>query len=138
MQVAAMPFRWADREVEILLITTRETRRWIVPKGWPHKGKSFPDSAACEALEEAGVTGQVFREALGSYRYDKRLAFGQIVALEVMVYPLRVETQRPDWREIGQREQLWASLARAEQLVEPALRPLLGRLADRLSMEAAA
>lgn len=137
MQVAAMPFRNSGDGVEILLITTRETGRWIVPKGWPKRGKSFPDSAASEAAEEAGVAGQVFREALGSYWYDKHLPFGDTVACEVMVYPLRVDEHLTWWREIGQRRQGWFALEQAEQLVEPALRPLFSRLLERLSADAA-
>jgi 8-oxo-dGTP pyrophosphatase MutT (NUDIX family) len=137
MQIAAMPFRHGEHGVEILLITTRDTGRWIVPKGWPHKGKTFPDSAACEALEEGGVAGQMFREALGSYWYDKRLETGAILTCEVMVYPLWVDQQLSSWREIGQRERRWFTVDEAERLVEPTLRPLFARLLQRLSVESA-
>lgn len=135
MQIAAMPFRHGERDVEILLITTRDTGRWIIPKGWPHKGKTFPESAACEALEEAGVAGQIFCEALGGYQYDKRLETGAVLACEVIVYPLWVDQQLSSWREVGQRDRRWFPIHDAERLVEAPLRPLFARLLQRLSMD---
>jgi 8-oxo-dGTP pyrophosphatase MutT (NUDIX family) len=138
IQVAAVPFRLGERGLEILLITSRESGRWIVPKGWPHKGLSLPDSAACEALEEAGITGLVSRKALGSYGYDKRLADGRTLACEVMAYPLLVDDLAPMWREFGQRVRQWRSIEEAVGLVEPALAGLLERLPDHLpELEAA-
>lgn len=136
-QIAAMPFRHGERGVEVLLITTRDTGRWIIPKGWPHKGKSFPESAACEALEEAGVVGEMLQEALGSYWYDKRLETGAILACEVLVYPLWVDLQLSSWREVGQRDRRWFPIDDAARLVEPALRPLFDRLLQRMSMDGA-
>jgi 8-oxo-dGTP pyrophosphatase MutT (NUDIX family) len=132
VQVAAVPFRFGEHGLEILLITSRDSGRWIVPKGWPHKGLNFPDSAACEALEEAGITGLVSREALGSYWYDKRLPDGQAIACEVMAYPLLVDDLAPMWREFGQRVRSWRPIEEAAALVEPALAGLLSRLPDRL------
>ena len=73
-QVAALPWRrGADGGVEILLVTSRETRRWVTPKGGRMPGKTDAEAAAQEALEEAGVEGRVADEPVGSFRYLKVL-----------------------------------------------------------------
>jgi 8-oxo-dGTP pyrophosphatase MutT (NUDIX family) len=73
-QIAALPFRRTTAgEIEILLITSRETGRFIIPKGWPMKRLSDPDAAAREAYEEAGVVGKVQRKPICDYLYWKRL-----------------------------------------------------------------
>ena len=59
IQYAALPYRIVRRRVEILLITSRDTRRWVIPKGWPMKGLKPQDAAAVEAAEEAGLIGEV-------------------------------------------------------------------------------
>ena len=70
-QFAALPWRRnADGEVEVLMITSRDTRRWVIPKGWPIKGIKSPKSAAQEAFEEAGVIGKVRKSPVGAYAYD--------------------------------------------------------------------
>ena len=67
-QVAALPVRRkGDGDIEVLLITSRKTNRWIIPKGWPMKGKKRHEAAAQEALEEAGISGHVHKKPLGSY-----------------------------------------------------------------------
>jgi 8-oxo-dGTP pyrophosphatase MutT (NUDIX family) len=78
---------------EFLLITSRETGRWIVPKGWPMKGKKPHACAAREALEEAGVKGKIDKSAIGCYRYVKRLSNNASAPCIVDVYPLMVERQ---------------------------------------------
>jgi 8-oxo-dGTP pyrophosphatase MutT (NUDIX family) len=126
-QYAALPWRrTADGRVEVLLITSRETRRWVIPKGWPIKGLKSPKSAAREAFEEAGVTGDVSKTKLGVYHYDKRLASGRLQAVRVTVYPLRVETEAKDWQEKSQRDKLWTSIEDAAPKVdEPELQALI-------------
>src|ERR1700758_2793110 len=90
-QFAAIPYRiGADGHVEILLITSRETRRWVIPKGWPMKGKSSAKSAAREAFEEAGVTGKLDKSPVGAYAYDKRLKSGRLQRVRVTVFGLEV------------------------------------------------
>jgi 8-oxo-dGTP pyrophosphatase MutT (NUDIX family) len=74
-----------------MLVTSRETRRWIIPKGWPQKGKPPHDSAAREAYEEAGVVGAVARCPVGSFAYEKRFKNGRVVVCEVYVFPLKVK-----------------------------------------------
>ena len=86
VQYAALPFRLDGKtRTEVMLVTSRETRRWIIPKGWPHKGKAPHDSAAREAFEEAGVVGAVGKRTVGSFPYQKRLKNGGVTVCEVHV-----------------------------------------------------
>jgi len=125
-QAAALPWRRSgEGEVQVLLITSRETRRWVIPKGWPIKGLKPPQTAAREALEEAGVKG-VTAKKIGVYHYDKRLSSGQVQKVRVAVYPLRVEAELDSWPESRQRVRLWTSPEDAASLVlEPELAELL-------------
>jgi 8-oxo-dGTP pyrophosphatase MutT (NUDIX family) len=78
VQYAALPFRQTGRSrTEVMLVTSRGTRRWIIPKGWPHKGKAPHDSAAREAFEEAGVVGAVGKRAVGSFPYQSAFRWNQ-------------------------------------------------------------
>jgi 8-oxo-dGTP pyrophosphatase MutT (NUDIX family) len=109
-----------------MLVTSRETGRWIIPKGWPKKRKAPYASAAREALEEAGVVGEVGKDPIGSYSYKKRLKSGAVVACEVQVFPLEVKRQQKTWREKGERELHWFSPTDAAKAVrEPALRDVI-------------
>jgi 8-oxo-dGTP pyrophosphatase MutT (NUDIX family) len=95
-----LPYRRrADSATEVLLVTSRETGRWIIPKGWPLKGKSPHKAAAREAREEAGVVGRIKRRAIGSYSYEKRLKGGKVVDCEVQVFVLKVKRQETTWLE---------------------------------------
>ena len=129
-QVAALPVRQGKNGCEVLLITSRETRRWIIPKGWPMKGRKDHDAAAQEALEEAGVVGKVSKHPLGGYAYDKQLG-KRIQPCRVMVYRLDVERELDGWAERDQRERRWYPPTEAAELVsEPNLAAILrnGRL----------
>lgn len=129
-QYAALPWRRRDGAVEILLITSRETRRWVIPKGWPMKDKAPEEAAAQEAYEEAGIIGKPRRKALGVYHYDKRLRSGRLQHVRVMVYSLEVSEARDIWPEMVERDRLWSSPAEAASLVdEPELRVLLAGFA---------
>ncbi len=99
-QVAALPYcKTTSGEIEILLITSRETGRFVIPKGWPMKRLGDPDAAARKgAYEEAGVLGKVKRKPIGAYSYWKRLE-RSFELLTVKVYPLEVREQRTDWPE---------------------------------------
>lgn len=119
VQYAALPWRRsAEGGVEILLITSRETRRWVIPKGWPIKGLKSARTAAREAFEEAGVEGEVAKSKLGAYRYDKRLRSGRQQLVRVHVYALKVERELEVWPEKHQRDKFWTSTAEAARLVE--------------------
>nr|MEA2798666.1 hypothetical protein [Phenylobacterium sp.] len=126
-QFAALPWRrGAAGEVEVLLITSRETRRWVIPKGWPIKGMKSAKSAAQEAFEESGVRGKVGKRPMGSYAYDKRLKNGRLQHVRVAVFPLQVDSEAEAYPEAGQREKLWLPLPEAARLVdEPELMVLL-------------
>ena len=126
-QFAALPWRRnAAGELEVLLITSRETRRWVIPKGWPIKGKSSSKSAAQEAFEEAGVRGKIGKRPSGGYAYDKRLKNGRLQHVRVAVFPLQVVSEADAFLEAGQREKLWLPpAAAAREVDEPELMVLL-------------
>jgi 8-oxo-dGTP pyrophosphatase MutT (NUDIX family) len=128
-QVAAIPFRIGETgEIEVMLVTSRETKRFIVPKGWPIKGKSGRKAATIEAEEEAGVAGKTLKAPAGAYSYWKRLSAG-FVRVDVTVYLLRVEDELPKWKETAKRQRAWLSPAQAATLIdEPKLSSLLKTL----------
>src|SRR6266699_5198992 len=110
VQYGALPYRLsAGLRPQFMLITSRDTRRWIIPKGWPKKGTSPTHSAAREALEEAGVVGAVARRSVGSFTYEKRLKNGGAVVCEVRVFPLQVRRQNKQWPEKQERVVKWLS-----------------------------
>lgn len=110
-------------------MTSRDTQRWVIPKGWPIDGLDDWDAAAKEAEEEAGMRGEVGVHPLGSYAYFKRLE-ARFRLLDVVVYPLWVREQASDWKEKGQRDYLWLDAQKAAVLVdEPGLKALLRSLA---------
>ena len=126
IQYAVLPYRIEAQQVDILLITSRGTRRWVIPKGWPIKGLKPQDAAALEAAEEAGVIGEVEDRPLGSYGYIKQLKADQETAVQVIVFPFRVDGHTPDFKERGQRAWEWFSYRKAATLVaEPSLRRLI-------------
>jgi 8-oxo-dGTP pyrophosphatase MutT (NUDIX family) len=131
-QVAALPVRFDDSgSAEVLLLTSRESKRWIIPKGWTMKGRKPWEAAAREALEEAGVVGRPYKKPIGSYVYFKRQQ-AHFDVCKVDVYVLAFARQLDTWREIGQREAKWFGLAEAAELVEePGLVALLHELAAK-------
>jgi 8-oxo-dGTP pyrophosphatase MutT (NUDIX family) len=120
LQYAALPYRRSAEQIEILLVTSLGTKRWIIPKGWPMEGHAAHEAAAREALEEAGVVGDVGREAIGTYQYEKRRKSGATVLCNVEVFPLHVTTQRKNWPEKGQRKIQWFSPEAAAETVSDA------------------
>ena len=128
-QVAAIPYRLNERgELEVLLITSRETKRFIVPKGWPMKGKSGRKVAAIEAMEEAGVVGKAEKAPGGTYSYWKRLS-NRFVRVNVVVYLLAVTEELATWKERKTRQRAWLSPAEAALLIdEPELATLVRNL----------
>jgi len=99
--------------IEVLLVTSRDTGRWIIPKGWLEKGTKPYDMAAREAFEEAGGIGKVQKEPIGSYTYTKRLSAKKSVECNVQVFLLNVEQDLEDWPEKGQRRKEWMSPSQA-------------------------
>src|SRR5437868_322307 len=101
-QVAALPLRRVRGSLEVLLVSSRETGRWVIPKGWPSKRLSDADAAAREAKQEAGVTGKIGAVPIGSYRYRKTMG-AEVRFIDVVVYTLWVKKQRKRWREKNER-----------------------------------
>jgi len=112
----------------VLLITSRDTGRWVVPRGNPIPGLPPHLSAAQEAYEEAGVRGPVTSEAVGQYGYRKARRSGRGVRARVTLYPLKVEEELDDWPEASERTRRWFAPAEAaEAVLEPELKTLLAR-----------
>jgi ADP-ribose pyrophosphatase YjhB (NUDIX family) len=130
-QVAAVPVRRdVNGHIEILLITSSTTQRFIVPKGWPMKDKSWRKAATVEAREEAGVKGTAVKKPLGTYSYWKRLS-DRFVSVVVTVYMLPVAEELPEWEEKSKRKRAWLKPGEAAKLIdEPELATLVLRLAE--------
>ena len=129
-QIAALPYRTVGRgllaPVQVLLVTSRESGRWVIPKGNFANTVSPHAAAAQEAEEEAGVRGAVCPTPLGTYRYRKRKGSGASLMADVEVFPLSVSEELPNWKEKKQRERRWFSLGDAANAVEePDLRDLI-------------
>lgn len=116
-----------------MLVTSRETRRWIIPKGWPIAGVEPQNLAALEAMEEAGLLGKISDKPLGSYHYDKKRGDGSIVNCEVDTFVMEVEQQMPAWPEQDERKTEWFAPEEAASLVqEPELRDLIKKFAKQM------
>jgi len=136
-QYGALCWRQRDGEVEVLLITSRETGRWVIPKGWPIAGLSPEASAAREAFEEAGVEGQPDPMCLGLYSYDKGIgkpmAQRPTVPCVVAVYGLKVRALLASFPEVKERRRKWFPLRKAARKVaEPELAALLTEAGDHI------
>ena len=136
VQYGALPYRFNhDAALEILLVTTRQSRQWIIPKGWPIKGLRPAKSAAREAFEEAGVVGA---KSIGLFTYKKMLdGNGVGVNCEVGVFPLLVKRQSETWPEIEQRVVQWVAPDRALSLIkDPGLKALVAAFVKRMAVAA--
>lgn len=119
----------ADGTPEVLLITTRETRRWTIPKGWKIKGLKPHEVAERESWEEAGVVGIAKKKPFGHFTYIKALKSGKKVASFVQVHVVRVDRVDETFPELGQRERIWVTPAEAALMVpEPELKHLISSL----------
>lgn len=118
-QIAALPLKRTSKgKLRILLVTSRETKRWIVPKGWPMDGKTPWRAAEIEALEEAGVIGRISKKKFTQFSYKKRLRSGKNLPCRVDVFPMYVKTEKSKWLERKQRTRKWVSLKKAARMVE--------------------
>ena len=121
-QFGALCYRVRRGKVQILLITSRGSKRWITPKGWPMDGRTPAASAAQEACEEAGVTGRASDDCLGIYSYGKNIGTPEEMPCLVMLYPVEVKALAKKFPESGQRRRRWVSRKKAARLVmEPDL-----------------
>lgn len=125
-QYAALCYRMSRDKPEVLLVTSRGTGRWLVPKGWPMSGHTPAETAAKEAWEEAGVIGKVKDTCLGLFSYQKVIEDGQDLPCVVMVYPVTVKSLAVRFPEMGQRKRKWFTPKKAAQKVaEPELARIL-------------
>ncbi len=131
-QVAALPYRIdLEGQLEILLVTSRDTGRWVLPKGWPMKGRHLRKAAQIEAFEEAGVVGKTAKRVFGTYTYDK----DGVVPCRVSVYPLPVEALQVEWPEKDQRQREWHSPTEASECVDESdLKALLRSAQEKLGL----
>ncbi len=133
MQIAALCYRRDRRgKISILLITSRDTGRWVLPKGWPIKGMDAAEAAAREAFEEAGVEGKVGTDCAGVYTYDKLLTGDTGLPVMVAVYPLKIARLARNFPEKGQRKLKWFRRSKAATCVdEPDLAAILAAFDPR-------
>lgn len=127
VQMAALCYRQGEAGLEVLLITSRDTGRWVIPKGWPMAGKSGAGSALEEAWEEAGVKeARCSGEPIGTFSYDKRFKGGYAAPVETLVYAVEVLQLSETFPEAHERSRNWVSPKKAATLVnEPELQQLL-------------
>ncbi|OOG65711.1 NUDIX hydrolase [Sinorhizobium sp. A49] len=120
-QVGVLPWRIRrDGEPKVLLITSRRRGRWIVPKGWPMKGRDLLVAASREAFEEAGIFGEICPAPVTEYRYMKALDSGLEARCRVTVFGMKVRGTLSHWREKGQRQRRWFSLGEAADKLDDA------------------
>lgn len=125
-QIAALPWRDGEDGLRILLITSRRTQRWVVPKGWPMEGLKAHQAAAQEAYEEAGIRGEIAPKAIGAFHYLKLMKRGHTQLCKVDVFPMQVLEQDEIWPEHDQRTLQWFTVEEAvAQVEEPELAELI-------------
>lgn len=130
VQYAALPWRRSKDHLQILLVTTLTTGRWIVPKGWPLPGLAPAQCAAQEAAEEAGVVGDVGPRPLGTFQYEKRRKSGEALQCRVEVFAMEVQSRRRNWPEKSVRQARWCSVEDAlERVSDPGLRRIIAKFA---------
>ena len=125
-QYGAIAWRQAADAIQVLLITSRETHRWVVPRGNVIRGLEPHESAAQEAYEEAGIRGRMSAKSLGSYSYQKKLRLGRVAPAEVHLFPMEVTDELDEWPEKHQRRRCWFDPAAAAEAVDdPELKLLI-------------
>jgi 8-oxo-dGTP pyrophosphatase MutT (NUDIX family) len=119
IQIAALPYRTGDNgSPVVMLVTSRATRRWVIPKGWLIKGLTPRKAAMQEAYEEAGLVGRVIgKQPIGLFHYEKQLPENRM-RCEVRVFLLHVDHQLDDWPEKAQRQTRWFDPVEAARLVD--------------------
>ncbi|WP_238364935.1 NUDIX hydrolase [Mesobacterium pallidum] len=113
VQFGALCYRIKDGKTEVLMVTSRSRRRWIVPKGWPMENKTPGQAAEIEAWEEAGVRGQAVGPSLGVYSYGKIVENGVLLPCVVMLYPVKVDSLADSWPEKHERKRRWMGRKKA-------------------------
>ncbi|NSX54722.1 NUDIX hydrolase [Parasulfitobacter algicola] len=125
-QFAALCYRVVNGKTQILLITSRGTGRWILPKGWPMDGKTPAVCAGIEAFEEAGVEGKTYDSCIGVFSYIKAIPRGDNLPILAMVFPIKVKHLVNDYPEAQERRRKWFTLKKAAARIdEPELRHII-------------
>ena len=119
-QFAALPCMAGNTGLMVMLVTSRDTGRWVLLKEWPKKRLSGSELAALEAFEEAGLEGEIASRAIGFYRYAKRMPNGREITCDVNVYPMRLARELDDWPERAQRTRRWFTMTDAAAAVNEA------------------
>jgi 8-oxo-dGTP pyrophosphatase MutT (NUDIX family) len=128
-QVAALPFRRDASGVQVMLVTTRQSQRWIIPKSWQIRGLKAHRCAALEAYEEAGLSGSVSKSAIGEFEYLKQLG-PKAAPCRVHVFAFEATREKRRWPEMHERKRAWFTPEQAAAIVlEPGLRKILLRFA---------
>jgi 8-oxo-dGTP pyrophosphatase MutT (NUDIX family) len=96
----------------VVLVTSRSSGHWIIPKGYVEKGMTPAESAAKEAWEEAGITGKVQLDEIGTYHYRRSSGI-----YAVKVFPLEVESLLDQWQEMHVRQRKLVTPAEALELI---------------------
>ncbi len=127
-QAAALPLRRVNGVTEVLLVTSRDTGRWVIPKGWHEKGRKDYWAAAREARQEAGVKGRIEHKAVGRFRYIKRMRSSE-TPVDVSVFLLFVRKEYKRWREAKERRRAWFAVQSAAlEVQEPELSSIIAAL----------
>jgi 8-oxo-dGTP pyrophosphatase MutT (NUDIX family) len=116
-QFAALCWRVRKGKVQVLLITSRRRKRWIVPKGWPMDGKTPAQTALTESWEEAGVRGTASDECIGVYSYARLREGEDTVPCLAMLYPVKVKSLKKKFPEVRDRRRKWVSRKKAAKMV---------------------
>ncbi len=125
-QFGALCYRIHNGKTQVLLVTSRGTKRWIIPKGWPMDNETPSQAAATEAFEEAGAKGRMHDDCLGIYTYRKTMGKNGFLPCVVAVFPLRVKKLVDEYCEAGERKRKWVSAKKAARMVaEPDLAQIL-------------
>ena len=117
-QFGALCWRVHKDEVQTALITSRRTRRWVIPKGWPVDGATPVEAARREAWEEAGVTGEADPTCIGLYSYVKDLPKNEMLPCVVAIFPIKVRNKKGNWPEMHQRRRKWMTLKQAAKATD--------------------
>lgn len=117
-QFGALCWRQVGDSIQVLLVTSRRSKRWIVPKGWPVDGATPAQAAETEAFEEAGVKGKVVSACLGIFSYSKDLGEGEQLPCVVALFPMKVKKVLGNWPEQKERRRKWMSLEKAAKKVD--------------------
>ena len=132
-QIAALPIQWDKKgRLRVLMVTSRDSGRWVMPKGWTMDGRRKWKAAEIEALEEAGAVGRISDQKIGVFHYDKVMDDGTTLRCRVRVYPMIVERLKSRWKERRERSRRWFTPESAAQRVEePELAALLETLSEK-------